>query len=127
MRLPEGPRPSRGFLSGDTRKEGMNIRHDGVDLLGHTGGPVIAEIGRGDGERAALFFKMASCLVDDLHEFGFCQLFAVQDFVSDDDALEAVGVEGVDELVHVLDLPVVRGGVVAQPDTEPDFHVLFEV
>ena len=50
VRVPKCPRPARCLRDGHAAEKGMDVAHDDIDSLREGGGPVGAEIRRGDGE-----------------------------------------------------------------------------
>ena len=120
--LPEIPRPAWRSRRRNTREEWVHVRQHDVAVRGEFVGPIVAQIGGCDGqvdgevcEGLAHGGKVAG-------ERGFGEVFAEEDFVADDDAGEVLGWVCAEEGFHLGELAGVGGGVVAEPDAEPDLQ-----
>ena len=122
VRLPELPRPPRRLGDGRACEKGVDVRHDVVCILGETGGPCVAEVGGRDGEVDVLSGEVFAGVGQGVADLGFGHVFAVEDFVADDDTDEGSGAGFREDVVHGADSAVVGCGVCVEPDAEPYFH-----
>lgn len=105
----------------------MNVGYDVVAVLGEVARPVVAEVGRGDGEIDLLGRQLLAHVAEDVVQGRDGHFLAEKNLVCDDEALEGICTVIIEDVPHLRQLTRIGRLVLVLPHAQPYLDVLLQL